>query len=248
MPELKALPPGAVKGFTAAPVDLETIKYCDKVREKARLIRLTAKKEERVAAAEGQGAKVKTAPGTTAVKAAHRDDDDDDDDDEEEDGSDGDDSSNDGDSDGGSSASSGSSENAKPNAAKKRLRKGRKKVLSPPVHSLRHFLSSNALQGSEGAWSIKKAKLASKRKRKVSRRSLCPSQLKTHLTLDLRRRGLPSSSGRGARLSWWRRHGEAVLRRFIGGLMTHGNKDDRSTRIRKIYYLLSIVFNYNAKI
>jgi hypothetical protein len=47
MPELKALPPGAIKGFTAAAIDLETIKYSDKIREKARVARLTARKEER---------------------------------------------------------------------------------------------------------------------------------------------------------------------------------------------------------
>ncbi len=128
MPELKALPLGAVKGFTAAPVDLETIKYCDKVREKARLIRLAAKKEERASEAEGQGAKMKTAPGAAAKVVHQEGDDDDEENEDDDDGSDGDDSNSDSSSDDGSSASSGSSENAKQSAAKKRLRKGRKKA------------------------------------------------------------------------------------------------------------------------
>jgi hypothetical protein len=136
MPELKALPPGAVKGFNAAAVDLETIKYVDKVREKARIARLAAKKAERAQELEQQAtpqqrsgvrdAKVKPA-AANAAKAARVDD---------SEGSDDDDGSDDGgsvsssssSSGGGSSSSQCSSKASKPSSAAKRMRKGRKKV------------------------------------------------------------------------------------------------------------------------
>ncbi len=177
MPELKALPPGAVKGFTAAAVDLETIRYGDKVREKARLVRLAAKKDERAKAAAGDSGretKSKLAVSAAAKKPRRGDDGDNDDVDDDEDDDDDDDDggidandSDDSDDSSNSGSSSDSSQQAKPSATK-RARKGRKKVFGQRSVLCNQCFPSNLHQGAEGAWSIKKAKLAAKRKRKVS--------------------------------------------------------------------------------
>jgi hypothetical protein len=139
MPELKALPPGAVKGFTAAAVDLETIKYSDKVREKARVVRLAAKKEQRAKELEqksipkqqlsgGGDAKGKKA----AASEMQADSDSDGDDDSDDDGS----VSSSGSGGSSSGDSSQESSTASQPAAVKRKRKGRKKV--PPPHLRLH--------------------------------------------------------------------------------------------------------------
>ncbi len=139
MPELKALPPGAVKGFAAAAVDLETIKYSDKVREKARILRLAAKKEERAKEMEQQSnpkqlqssrglANAKQA--ATARKTPQHDDGSDS---EDDDGSSVSSScsSSSGGGGGSDSSSQGSCKASKPSGAGKRMRKGRKKVCLP---------------------------------------------------------------------------------------------------------------------
>jgi hypothetical protein len=137
MPELKALPPGAVQGFHAAVVDLETIKYSDKVREKARIVRLVAKKEERAKELEQQtnskhpqigGFDTKAKQSAACAKAQR-----DNSDDSDADSDDGDSiSSSSSGGSGSSGSSSGSHKVSKPNSAAKRMRKGRKKVRELP--------------------------------------------------------------------------------------------------------------------
>ena len=163
MPELKALPPGAVKGFAAAAVDLESIKYSDKVREKARIVRLAAKKEESAKALgyDKQGSD-RTKPCSIVDAKNDRNC-------SSSDGSDG----GSGDSDSNSSAVSSQDTSKQSITGVKRLRKGRKKVLVS-FHVLRSVVAAViadffTLQGNEGAWSIKKAKASAKRKRKVCR-------------------------------------------------------------------------------
>lgn len=123
MPELKALPPGAIKGFSAAPIDLETIKYSDKIREKARIARLTARKEER-AKEILEEMQWKTAKDAKQLHSNHKESYSDGDSDAGDSDGSGDDSS---DSCSGSSSDS-SSKNSKPISATKRKRKVHKKV------------------------------------------------------------------------------------------------------------------------
>ena len=225
MPELKALPPGAVKGFTAAAVDLETIKYSDKVREKARVVRLAAKKEERAKELEqksnpkqqlsgGGEAKGKQAAASKVQPTS--------------------DSDRDGESDDGGSVSSNgsgssSSQDSSKPAAVKRKRKGRKKVTTPAlasafvcVHacltcnlaapssppSVPAAITLNAAQGAEGAWSIKKAKAEAKRKRKVPRPCPLPFCPRVSSPVHSPPAGVPCrrevQAGRRSRCRRWR--------------------------------------------
>ncbi len=124
MPELKALPPGAIKGFSAAPIDLETIKYSDKIREKARIARLTARKEERAKEILEEMQR-KTAKDAKQLHSNHKEICSDGDSDAGDSDGSGDDSS---DCSSGSSSGS-SSKKSKPISAVKRKRKGHKKVL-----------------------------------------------------------------------------------------------------------------------
>ena len=95
------------------------------------------------------------------------DDDDEDDDDDDDDGGMDANDSDDSDDSSNSGSSGDSSQQAKPSATK-RARKGRKKVFGQRSVPCNRCFPSNLYQGAEGAWSIKKAKLAAKRKRKVS--------------------------------------------------------------------------------